>query len=155
MRIEWIDGYLLQKAGVTRDFKPEWNWTRYMVGDKLFCALCHDAAGAVSLISLKLEPLRGEFLRAQFEDVIPGYYMNKVHWNSVKAQGNLPEDLLEVVRRETGGSLADLVMETSGNPDAVNGSCKGIMQVSDRWHYESNGRYKIWTCKIFLPAYPK
>ena len=95
MRIDWIDGYLLQKAGVTRDFKPEWNWTRYMVGDKLFCALCHDAAGAVSLISLKLEPLRGEFLRAQFEDVIPGYYMNKVHWNSVKAQGNLPEDLLE------------------------------------------------------------
>ena len=28
------------------------------------------------------------------EDIIPGYYMNKVHWNSVKADGNVPDALL-------------------------------------------------------------
>ena len=36
----------------------------------------------------------GDFLRRQYEDIIPGYYMNKVHWNSVKAEGNVPDALL-------------------------------------------------------------
>ena len=95
VRVDWIDGHLMQKPGVTRDFKAEWNWTRYMVGGKLFCALCYGDDGRLAYITMKLEPLRGEFLRGQFEDVIPGYYMNKLHWNSVRAQGALPEDILE------------------------------------------------------------
>ena len=33
-------------------------------------------------------------MRRQYEDIIPGYYMNKVHWNSVKADGNVPDTLL-------------------------------------------------------------
>ena len=95
MRYDWLDGELLRLPGVTRDFKAEWKWTRYMVGGKLFCAVCHDDARADVYITMKLEPLRGEFLRAQFPgDVIPGYYMNKLHWNSVRAQGSLPEDIL-------------------------------------------------------------
>ena len=95
MRYDWLDAELCGWPGVTKDFKAEWNWTRYMVGGKLFCAICHDGAGGDVYITVKLEPLRGEFLRGQFEDVIPGYYMNKLHWNSVRAQGALPEDILE------------------------------------------------------------
>lgn len=94
MQVDWLDAYLMGRPGVTRDFKAEWNWTRYMVGGKLFCALCYDEAGRLVYITVKLEPMRGEFLRGQFEDVIPGYYMNKVHWNSVKADGALPQELL-------------------------------------------------------------
>ena len=102
MRYDWMDAYLLEKPGVTKDFKTEWNWTRYMIGGKLFCALCHDDAGGDVCITMKLEPLRGEFLRAQFPgDVIPGYYMNKLHWNSVRAQGSLPEDILRDMLMES------------------------------------------------------
>ena len=101
VRVDWIDGHLMQKPGVTRDFKAEWNWTRYMVGGKLFCAICHDGAGGDVYITVKLEPLRGEFLRGQFADVIPGYYMNKTHWNSVRAQGELPEDILRGMLEES------------------------------------------------------
>ena len=102
MRYDWLDGELLRLPGVTHDFKAEWYWTRYMVGGKLFCALCHDDAGADVYITVKLEPLRGEFLRAQFpEDVIPGYYMNKLHWNSVRTQGSLPEDILRDMLMES------------------------------------------------------
>lgn len=43
----------------------------------------------------KLDPAEGDFLRRQYEDIIPGYYMNKVHWNSVKADGNVPDALLQ------------------------------------------------------------
>lgn len=94
MEYGWLDGHLMGKPGVTRDFKAEWNWTRYQVGGKLFCAICHNEAGGDVYITMKLEPLRGEFLRGQFPDVIPGYYCNKVHWNSVKTEGALPEDIL-------------------------------------------------------------
>ena len=45
-------------------------------------------------ITCKLDPAEGDFLRRQYEDIIPGYYMNKVHWNSVKAEGNVPDALL-------------------------------------------------------------
>ena len=101
MRYDWLDAELCGWPGVTKDFKAEWNWTRYMVRGKLFCALCHDEAGRDVYITVKLEPLRGEFLRGQFADVIPGYYMNKTHWNSVRAQGELPEDILRGMLEES------------------------------------------------------
>ena len=46
-------------------------------------------------ITLKLEPAQGEALRAQYEDIVPGYYMNKMHWNSIKPDGAVPDDLLK------------------------------------------------------------
>lgn len=46
------------------------------------------------IITCKLDPAEGDFLRRQYKDIIPGYYMNKVHWNSVKADGNVPDALL-------------------------------------------------------------
>ncbi|MBQ7826202.1 MAG: MmcQ/YjbR family DNA-binding protein, partial [Clostridia bacterium] len=36
----------------------------------------------------------GEFWREQYDDVIPGYYMNKVHWNSVRPDGIVPDEIL-------------------------------------------------------------
>lgn len=101
VRVDWLDAFLLSLPGVQKDFKAEWNWTRYMIGGKLFCAVCHDENGGDVYITMKLEPPRGEFLRAQYEDIIPGYYMNKTHWNSVRAQGSVPEALLEDMLRES------------------------------------------------------
>lgn len=94
MRYEWMDEYLLQKKGVTKDLQADWNWIRYHVGGKMFAALCLNKAGEAVYITLKLEPLEGEFWRGQYADVIPGYYMNKVHWNSVKPDGEVPDDIL-------------------------------------------------------------
>ena len=53
-----------------------------------------DETGKPYYITLKLEPLEGEFWREQYEDVIPGYYMNKLHWNSIKPDGAVPDDIL-------------------------------------------------------------
>ena len=88
------DKYLLEKPGVTKDLQPEWNWIRYQIGGKMFAAICLDDNDKPYYITLKLEPLEGEFWRKQYEDIIPGYYMNKVHWNSVKADGKVPDDIL-------------------------------------------------------------
>lgn len=95
MKYDWIDEYLMAKTGVEKDFKIEWNWQRYMIEGKMFAALCFDDDGKKSLITLKLDPVEGDFLRGLYDDIIPGYYMNKVHWNSVKANGNVPDELLK------------------------------------------------------------
>lgn len=95
MKYNWIDEYLMNKKGVTKDLKAEWNWIRYMIGDKLFVAICLDDNNEPYYITLKSEPSESEFLRQQYSDILPGYYMNKVHWNSIKADGNVPDDLLK------------------------------------------------------------
>ncbi len=95
MKYNWIDEYLLGKKGVTKDFQSDWNWIRYKIGDKMFAAICLDDENNPHYITLKLEPLEGEFLRNQYEDIIPGYYMNKTHWNSIKADGEVPDSLIK------------------------------------------------------------
>lgn len=95
MRYTWLDEYLLQKRAVTKDLKKEWNWIRYQIGGKLFAAVCLDEDDKPYYINLKLEPEEGAFLREQYEDIIPGYYSDKRHWNSVKPDGAVPDDLLK------------------------------------------------------------
>lgn len=95
MKYPWIDEYLIAKRGVTKDLQADWNWVRYKIGDKMFAAILLDHQDRPYYINLKLEPMEGELMRQQYPDIIPGYYSNKVHWNSVKADGDIPEELLK------------------------------------------------------------
>lgn len=95
MKYPWLDEYLLSHKAVTKDFKAEWQWTRYLIGNKMFAAICKDESGKNDIITLKLDPLDGSFLREQYKDITPGYYMNKIHWNSVKLDGDVPDDILK------------------------------------------------------------
>lgn len=95
MRYTWIDEYLLGKEGVTKDLQKDWNWIRYQIGGKMFAAICLGEQDEPYYITLKLDPLEGDFLRQQYEDIVPGYYMNKTHWISIKPDGEVPDDLLK------------------------------------------------------------
>lgn len=46
-------------------------------------------------VNLKCDPLEADFLRQAFADVTPGFHMNKVHWNTVYLNGDVPEDELK------------------------------------------------------------
>ncbi len=94
MKYPWIDGYLMEKRGVTRDLQPEWNWIRYQIGGRMFAAILLDGEDRPYYINLKLEPAEGEMMRRQYPDIIPGYYSDKRHWNSVKPDGGVPDDVL-------------------------------------------------------------
>ena len=86
--------FLLNKKGVHSDFKEEWGWTRFMINNKMFCAFCADGTEN-ALITIKCEPDFNDFLRNSYPDIIiEGYYMNKVHWNSVKPNGGVPYELI-------------------------------------------------------------
>jgi len=43
------------------------------------------------LINVKCKPEEAIILRDRFDEVIPGYYMNKKHWNSIKPDGAIPD----------------------------------------------------------------
>ena len=93
MGYPWLDEYCTAKQGALRDYKAEWDAVRYLLCGKMFAMCGSDKAGR-ALITLKLPPEEGEFLRRQYADIIPGYYMNKQHWNSVYLDGAVPDDVL-------------------------------------------------------------
>ena len=73
MKYEWLDEYLLNKRGVTKDLQKDWNWLRYNIGGKMFAALCLEHQSNIPYyITLKSEPEEGIFLREQYEDICFG-----------------------------------------------------------------------------------
>lgn len=51
-------------------------------------------------VNLKCEPMEADFLRQAFTCVIPAWHMNKVHWNTVILNGDVPEDeVFEMIRK--------------------------------------------------------
>ena len=99
MRYEWLDEYLLSLPGAEKDYKPEWQWFRYMTRGKLFAAICspgpeHKTYGGHDLVNLKCAPSRAELLRTQYPEILPGFYSDKRTWNAVLLDGELPNELL-------------------------------------------------------------
>lgn len=65
----------------------------YKVGGKMFALVPMDAAQPN--FSVKCDPEEAELLREQYSAVTPGYHLNKRHWNTVVADGSIPEEELE------------------------------------------------------------
>jgi predicted DNA-binding protein (MmcQ/YjbR family) len=64
----------------------------FKVAGKMFAL---SQLGADSLrISLKCEPVLAEALRETHAAVIPGYHLNKRHWNTVILDGSLPDETI-------------------------------------------------------------
>ncbi|HEV7453638.1 MAG TPA: MmcQ/YjbR family DNA-binding protein [Candidatus Saccharimonadales bacterium] len=60
----------------------------YKVHDKMF-ALVSEQSNPIQL-SLKCDPLLAQTLREKYETIMPGYHLNKKHWNTVIMSGQLP-----------------------------------------------------------------
>lgn len=93
MNYDWFEEYCLAKTGVTKDYSADWDATRYFVGGKYF-ALTTELKGR-PITTLKNEPSNGDFLRQQYEDIIPAYYANKMHWSTVYLDGEVPDGVLK------------------------------------------------------------
>ena len=65
----------------------------FKVGGKIFALSRLD--GDPLRVSLKCEPALAEQLREAHPAVIPGYHLNKRHWNTVIINGSLPEQMIE------------------------------------------------------------
>lgn len=52
-------------------------------------------------ISLKCDPQLAELLREKYETVLPGYHLNKKHWNTIICSGQIPDDELQDLIRHS------------------------------------------------------
>ena len=82
MNAEEIRNYILEKNDVTESFPFGNNVLVFKTKGKIFLLLSLDEA-AVSF-NVKCDPEKAMELREEYPDVIiPGYHMNKKHWNTV------------------------------------------------------------------------
>jgi predicted DNA-binding protein (MmcQ/YjbR family) len=79
----------LEKPGATEStpFGPD-NLV-FKVGGKMFALLAIDEVPPRA--NLKCDPDLALDLRDRYDDVQPGYHMNKKHWNTVVLEGEIPE----------------------------------------------------------------
>ena len=61
----------------------------FKVAGKMFALMSLDEVPATA--NLKCEPDLALELRDRYEQVRPGYHMNKKHWNTVEIEGGIPE----------------------------------------------------------------
>ncbi|SMO63787.1 MmcQ/YjbR family DNA-binding protein [Gracilimonas mengyeensis] len=92
MHIEAFYHFCMDFPGAKEDFPFDENTLVFKVMGKMFALADVDEFES---INLKCDPVRALELRAAYEEVQPGYHMNKKHWNTVSMQGNLPDDLIK------------------------------------------------------------
>ena len=93
MNIEYFREYCLSFPGVTESFPFDGQTLVFKVMDKIF-ALCN--VDEFKSINVKCDPEKAINLRETYPGiVIPGYHMNKKHWNTIIIANNLPDELIE------------------------------------------------------------
>ncbi|HVN59193.1 MAG TPA: MmcQ/YjbR family DNA-binding protein [Bacteroidales bacterium] len=88
MNIEEIREYCLSIPDVTEGFPFGEETLVFKVNGKIFVLANLD--GDLSL-NLKCDPSFALELRERYASVIPGYHMNKKHWNTVQIDGTIPD----------------------------------------------------------------
>jgi predicted DNA-binding protein (MmcQ/YjbR family) len=87
-----LEKYILALANTRLDYPFGESVAVYKTGpkDKMF-ALISEGSDPVR-ISLKCDPKLAELLREKYETVLPGYHLNKKHWNTIICSGQLDEE---------------------------------------------------------------
>ena len=92
MNIEDIRKYCLSLGGTEEDYPFGEDTLVFKVAGKMFALASLDSIPLH--INLKCDPETAIELREMYEAVIPGYHMNKNHWNTVSMDGSVPDKLV-------------------------------------------------------------
>jgi len=93
MTFEETRKYLLGKPESVLEYPFGPDTAVFKVNSRMFATLSENEAGAYS--NLKCNPEEAIMLRDLFREVVPGYHMNKKHWNTVHLDGELPNGEIE------------------------------------------------------------
>jgi predicted DNA-binding protein (MmcQ/YjbR family) len=96
MNLESYYEFCLSKKGVTEHFPFDEDTLVFKVGGKMFAlsSLREWENGSPS-INLKCDPERSEELRAEYDDIKPGFHMSKTHWNTVAVNRDVSDMLVK------------------------------------------------------------
>jgi predicted DNA-binding protein (MmcQ/YjbR family) len=96
-----LESFLLQLPKMWLDYPFGEGSAVYKYGDKpdgkIVAIIAEDSKPL--RVSLKCEPKLAELLREKYETVLPGYHLNKKHWNTILCTGQVPDnELLDLAR---------------------------------------------------------
>ena len=97
--IEFAMDTAAQLPAVTQEnpFGPEWEV--FKVVGKVFL-LATEAPGE-PVVTLKCEPEHSRALQQRYEELAPGYHMNKRHWLTIRAGGAVTRELVDELVRNS------------------------------------------------------
>ena len=90
MDLDSVHAYLMAKKGATEEWPFDLETPVYKVMGKMFALLAPEQEPP--RITLKCDPDHALMLRDVYPAVIPGYYMNKRHWNCLLYTSPSPRD---------------------------------------------------------------
>ena len=79
--------YLLAKPQAIEDYPFGPDVTVFKIKQKMFATLSRRNGDAH--MNLKCEPYKAAALRDIYDSVLPGYHMNKLHWNTILLDGSI------------------------------------------------------------------
>ena len=91
MDIDKLRDHCLNKAGVSESFPFDDETLVFKVGSKIFCLVNLNPPLS---INLKCSPEKSIEFREEYEEIKPGYHMNKKHWNTISLEGRLEDSLI-------------------------------------------------------------
>ncbi len=93
MKYAELETLLLSYMDASLDFPFDDKTAVFKVAKKMFALI--GLEGKPLSINLKCDPEDAQVLRLQFDAIIPGYHMNKEHWNTVILDGSLDPHLVK------------------------------------------------------------
>lgn len=98
-----LEAYLLEFPGTWLDYPFGEGTSVYKIGHKetgegKMFALITEGSKPLR-VSLKCDPILAETLREKYETVVPGYHLNKKHWNTIICSGQLTDDEVKDLAR--------------------------------------------------------
>jgi predicted DNA-binding protein (MmcQ/YjbR family) len=89
MKHTQVEEYLLSMPNARLDYPFGEDTAVYRLKDKMFALIAEKSEPL--RISLKCDPVLAETLREKYESVMPGYHLNKKHWNTIVLTGQLSD----------------------------------------------------------------
>ena len=88
--------YCLAKKGAIEDYPFGPDVIVMKVSGKMFALLSR--RDDQTNLALKCDPNYAELLRQQYGSIIPGYHLNKRHWNTLLLDGSIPDKEVRELR---------------------------------------------------------
>lgn len=91
MNIEELREYCLSKQAVSEHLPFDNDTLVFKVAGKMFCLI---SISQPNTCNLKCIPEKSIELRANYKGIIPGFHMDKTHWNTVSFNLDVPHSLI-------------------------------------------------------------
>lgn len=92
MHIEELRDFCLALPAVEEKFPFDQHTLVFYIAGKMFCLADINDFDSVNV---KCDPDEALALRATYQAVLPGYHMNKKHWNTVKLNQDVHDQLIK------------------------------------------------------------